>query len=959
MDFFNAQRQHKRRSLQLYGLFFVVVGIHALVLLGFFALMASIFTGSVSYWLLIAVLLVTLASFLLGSLIEYNRLRAGGRAIAKRVGAVRLFIDHSVDQIQVSRGLDTSDPRSHAGGNLLPKVLYRPHQIVVRDPKDFPSEYRRYYEFAEQMAIAAGIRPPILYVLPDERGINGFVAGREAEDTVMVLTQGALESLTDEGLYGLIAHEYGHILHGDARFNLHLMVVLAGLQLLYDWTDPIDSCLSPSGDYARRVTQQQQALKQQLAAQLTMPSQQLPSQSIVDRQARHIEAQTAGLEDDQWVAYWRQQAQSPTALAQQIQSISGERTLRGRSAQNNDFVTLLLHLFSFSSMLSAQLIKHSFNRQRELLADATSVQLTRSPAIMETLRTIHQSPLGSRLSVTPETHGLSHFFFASSSSVDLGDSSWFSTHPSIRERMQAIDQGDYETFARKVAEQRRVNQQAIKDIYEQRRRGTWQMLKEPNTDGSEAPPLDFTPTADVVVDGRLVTEGFEADLRADAGFEQQLYPYAAKPDAELPKGSIDLSAIKRITLPQRINDYTHHPLGAVGLIEALLLCHQYRCIDAYEPVTLSQLWQGQSSRQLSISLPNNASLDLEPLKSETTDDRSHSLNVDLLDLVSRLDRRMDSGLIERSCQRLAQHNLSSQALLQLDQRHAEEHSHAAAREYQSLKKRRDTLTHYLRALEATIIANGPDCIGLDGLSGDTAGDARPMMQRLAISPLWLAGHLYLFIEAAQSALATQWQGLDDQAFIDQHLSHQRQRFAQIISEMAEGTGAHPDIDKEPEGGGQTSAAPNLRALELSKLQLLALILWQQLSEAQQRQPQYHERLIASLCRLARLIDIPLVLIAPLKDQGPQGKVATKTPKANEILTALSGYTPSQVLGLILHIKHTIWAQSPSDSHANQQLEAWLRTFYTAVLNDAVLTQDEYDILTLLAYVWLGERRLIE
>ncbi|GAF61307.1 hypothetical protein JCM18903_1301 [Psychrobacter sp. JCM 18903] len=39
----------------------------------------------------------------------------------------------------------------------------------------------------------------------------------------------------------LIGHEYGHILHGDATFNLQLMVVLAGLQLLYDWSDSINN----------------------------------------------------------------------------------------------------------------------------------------------------------------------------------------------------------------------------------------------------------------------------------------------------------------------------------------------------------------------------------------------------------------------------------------------------------------------------------------------------------------------------------------------------------------------------------------------------------------------------------------------------------------------------------------------------------------------------------------------
>src|SRR5690606_19009071 len=137
--------------------------------------------------------------------------------------------------------------------------------------------------------------------------------------------------------------------------------------------------------------------------------------------------------------------------------------------------TLLIHGLSFSSMASAQLIKHSFNRERELLADATSVQLTRSPAIMETLKAIHQDALGSRLTGIADINGLSHFFFASSG-ADLGDVSWFATHPSLAERMSAINANAYHDFAVQVAKEKRLNQQKIKEIYEQRRLGDWGVI---------------------------------------------------------------------------------------------------------------------------------------------------------------------------------------------------------------------------------------------------------------------------------------------------------------------------------------------------------------------------------------------------------------------------------------------------------------------------------------------------
>lgn len=998
MDFFNAQRHHKRRSLQLYGLFFLIIGLHALVLYAVFAFIFILFQSSFTYWLFLFTSVITLGGFIIGSWVEYHRLKAGGRAIAKRIGAVRLFIDHSVDQMVVSRGLHTEHSHQSNPANLLPKVLYRPHQIVVRDAKDFPSAYRRYYEFAAQMAIAAGIQPPILYVLPDEKGINGFVAGRDEDDTVMVLTQGALESLTDEGLYGLIAHEYGHILHGDARFNLHLMVVLAGLQLLYDWTDPVDNNLNQSGDYARRVTQQQQVLKQQLANQLTFPSEQIPAQSIVDRQARHIEQQTANFDDyGQWVDYWRQQSQSPTALAQQINSISGGRSLKAHVADNNNFVSLLIHLLSFSSMLSAQLIKHSFNRQRELLADATSVQLTRSPAIMETLRSIHQHPLGSRLSVTPETHGLSHFFFASSS-MDLGDSSWFSTHPSLSARMQAIDRGDYEVFARKVAEARRINQQAIKEIYQQRRLGDWGDSKSPNL--QESAPLEFTSTADVVVDGRLQTEGFHAELREIrrrgphlATHETQttenaslLYPQRGKRDVELPDGSISLAHLNRVSFPQIISEHLHHPLGAVGLIEAILLCHHHKSIDVRCAVSVRQLWLDEDDQSASdineahLSSSMASVVSVNSVVSDTGEDRllsrtddsassEHRINEDLLEAVAGLDRRMDSALIELACRKLGKHNISKAAIHQAWQVSQSEHTHEASRRHQRLSKYYQTLSRYLSMI-TLLTAKGERPKAVYGEAPLKEQAQEQAQEKVSMSPLWRAGHLYLLIEAIQQALSVQTPALTADALIDHHRRRQQQFFSNKRSKKFANERACETI-KQEKGEQLDSQVINcsgddmlgLKPWQLSKLQLLVLILINQQANRYRHSrddQQEVERLQSSLYRLARLIDIPLsasnsALMGRKSGQEVPALDHSETnAQASSILTTLlstaSSWDSMDVLGMILDAR-----QGAKDK---RQLSLWLNTFYTAMLNDGILAQDEFDTITLLAYIWLGKRQFV-
>ena len=579
MDFFGAQRSRTQRSLLLYGLFFLIVFAHIAVALGVMALLLTLFTGGIYHWVLILVAVWTIGSFVVGSFLEYRRLKAGGRAIAQRVGAVRLFIDHSQDTWEHSQGV----AHQH---QPVSKVRFSARQIAVRDERDFPPVYRRYYEIAQQLAIASGLRMPILYVLPEEQGINGFVAGRHSQDMVLVVTQGALDKLSDEALYGLIGHEYGHILHGDATFNLQLMVVLAGLQLLYDWSDSINNFGSGyKVSYQNTQQNKQQNYFDGSFNDAVNQSNPLP-QKAIDSHARSTEAQTANFTThSEWVAHWQNQSQS-----QQSSAKSQSRWLQHNDKFNSqaprNIWTLLIHGLSFSSMASAQLIKHSFNRERELLADATSVQLTRSPAIMETLKAIHQNALGSRLTGIADINGLSHFFFASSG-ADLGDVSWFATHPSLAERMSAINANAYHDFAVQVAKEKRLNQQKIKEIYEQRRLGDWGVIvanslsknkfadKNINNKFNDAIDedaikkdaikkeiatfstsemqnelqgdngLEFVVEQDIVIDGRLQVQA------EDIGTHQLLKPWRAKPDSDLPSDTlIGIEDIQKVSLPQ-------------------------------------------------------------------------------------------------------------------------------------------------------------------------------------------------------------------------------------------------------------------------------------------------------------------------------------------------------------------------------------------------------------------------
>lgn len=91
---------------------------------------------------------------------------------------------------------------------------------------------RRLLNVVDEMAIAAGIDPPKVYVLDSEPGINAFAAGLKVEDAVIGVSLGCLVHLNRDELQGVVAHEFSHILNGDMRLNTRLLIMVSGLLLL-------------------------------------------------------------------------------------------------------------------------------------------------------------------------------------------------------------------------------------------------------------------------------------------------------------------------------------------------------------------------------------------------------------------------------------------------------------------------------------------------------------------------------------------------------------------------------------------------------------------------------------------------------------------------------------------------------------------------------------------------------
>lgn len=106
------------------------------------------------------------------------------------------------------------------GGHLLLRPAASPAQA-------------RALNIVDEMAIAAGMPPPDLYLLPSP-AINAFAAGFDPMDAVIGLTQGALDQLDRAELQAVIAHEFSHILHGDVRLNSRFTGLAFGLTMVAD-----------------------------------------------------------------------------------------------------------------------------------------------------------------------------------------------------------------------------------------------------------------------------------------------------------------------------------------------------------------------------------------------------------------------------------------------------------------------------------------------------------------------------------------------------------------------------------------------------------------------------------------------------------------------------------------------------------------------------------------------------
>lgn len=114
--------------------------------------------------------------------------------------------------------------RREGGGAIARALGGRLVDVRTTDPAE-----RRLLNVVEEVAIAARVPSPDVYLLAGERGLNAFAAGRDAEHAVLGITAGALDTFDRDELQAVIGHEFSHIVNGDMALNTRLIAWIAGL----------------------------------------------------------------------------------------------------------------------------------------------------------------------------------------------------------------------------------------------------------------------------------------------------------------------------------------------------------------------------------------------------------------------------------------------------------------------------------------------------------------------------------------------------------------------------------------------------------------------------------------------------------------------------------------------------------------------------------------------------------
>jgi len=111
---------------------------------------------------------------------------------------------------------------------------YNSDKIAIKSvgaKKASRSQHKVFYDSVEGLTLASGMPMPRLYVMPSKQ-INAFASGRNPENAVICVTQGALDKLDRRELEGVLAHELSHIANYDIRYMTIATVVVGMIAIV-------------------------------------------------------------------------------------------------------------------------------------------------------------------------------------------------------------------------------------------------------------------------------------------------------------------------------------------------------------------------------------------------------------------------------------------------------------------------------------------------------------------------------------------------------------------------------------------------------------------------------------------------------------------------------------------------------------------------------------------------------
>jgi heat shock protein HtpX len=235
-----------------------------------------------------------------------------------------------------------------------------------------PAHERVLFDVVRELSIAANMPVPRVAVI-DDASINALAVGTNADNATIAVTSGALAALDREELQGVVAHEISHIRNLDSRYGVYVAVLVGLVALVTD-------------GFLRIV----------------------------------VEA-------------WRQ-----GVFLRGVQSDDSKGAIAGLAIGVGAGVLLLLIavVLRVFAPLASLFVQAAVSRQREYLADATSVELTRNPTgLARALAQIRDDPLP----LARANRGSQHLWFNSPLGAE-DDSGWhlLATHPTLEARIARL-----------------------------------------------------------------------------------------------------------------------------------------------------------------------------------------------------------------------------------------------------------------------------------------------------------------------------------------------------------------------------------------------------------------------------------------------------------------------------------------------------------------------------------------